>query len=137
MSVSVSRVEYFHTTVRDRPGEAYRLLSELAGAEVNLLAFNAVPVGGAQTQLVLFPERPDMLVRTAERSGLVLTGPHRAFLIRGDDRLGALAELHMKLYDANLNVYASNGVTDGRGGFAYVLYVKTEDYERAAHQLGV
>ena len=55
MTMNIRRVEYFHATVKDLPGEAYKLLAQLATAEVNLLAFNAVPVGPEQTQLVIFP----------------------------------------------------------------------------------
>ena len=137
MSMKIRRVEYFHATVKDQPGEAYTLLSHLASAEVNLLAFNAVPVGPEQTQLVIFPESVESLAQAAERSGLILTGPQRAFLIQGDDKLGALVDLLRKLNDSRINVYASSGVTDGRGGYGYVLYVRSEHYEDAAVALGV
>jgi hypothetical protein len=36
-----------------------------------------------------------------------------------------------------VNVYASSGVTDGVGGYGYILYVKPEAYDRAARVLGV
>ena len=54
---------------------------------------------------------------SAKQAGLVMDGPHPALLVRGDDELGALAEVHMKLYTAKVNVYASSGVADGRGEF--------------------
>jgi hypothetical protein len=133
----IRRVEYFHATVKDQPGEAYRLLSQLASADVNLLAFNAVPVGPEQTQLVIFPESVESLAQAAEKTGLILTGPQRAFLIQGDDKLGALVDMHRKLSDARINVYASSGVTDGVGGYGYVLYVRSEHYEDASAALGV
>ena len=89
------------------------------------------------TQLVLFPESVEQLARAAERNGVVLTGPHGAFLIQGDDRMGALVELHRQLTDANVNVYASDGVSGGQGRYGYVLYVRPEEYEAAATVLGV
>jgi hypothetical protein len=55
----------------------------------------------------------------------------------GEDRLGALAAIHERLYEAKVNVYASNGVTDGRGGFGCVLYVRSEELDRAAPALGL
>ena len=67
---------------------------------------------------------------------MVLHGPHRAFLVQGDDELGALVDIHSSLFDANINVYASNGVS-GVDTFGYILYVRPEDYERAASVLGV
>ena len=130
-------MDYFHATVKDRPGEAYRLLSELAAAEVNLLAFSAIPIGPEVTQLVLFPDSTEGLTALAEKAGLVLTGPQHAFLVQGDDRLGAFADIHRKLFDAQINVYASTGVTDGKGDYGCVLYVRADSYKRAAHALGV
>jgi hypothetical protein len=123
--------------VRDRPGEAYALLSRVAAAEVNLLAFDAIPLGPDHTQLVLYPEDVDRLAEVAEKGGLVFQGPTRAFLIEGDDRLGALADVHSSLSDAHINVYRSSGVTDGRGGFRYILHVKPEDWAAASAALGV
>ncbi len=137
MAMSIRRAEYFYTTVRDEPGEAYKLLSRLAELRIDLLAFTAIPVGPMHTQLTLFPEDALRLRSEAEKTGLVLDGPHPAFLVQDDDELGALAGIHVKLYEARINVYASTGVTDGRGCFGYVLYIRPEDYESAVTALGV
>jgi len=136
MSARVRTVEYFYIMVKDRPGEAYRLLSHLATEQVNLLAFNAIPMGLEHTQLVLFPDSSDLLSKAAAGSGLTLTGPQCALLVQDDDRLGALADIHLTLLEANINVYASSGVTDGRGGYGYILYLRPEDFRKAAHVLG-
>ena len=131
----IRRVEYFHATVKDRPGEAYSLLSQLASSGVNLHAFSAIPAGLEHTQLMLFPESVEQLLRVAAATGLVLTGPQHALLIQGDDRLGVLAEIHSKLAGARINVYSSTGVADGRGGYGYIIFVRTEDFEVAARAL--
>jgi hypothetical protein len=137
MAAKVRAVEYFNATVRDRPGAAYQVLQELAEKGVNLLAFSAVPVGPEYTHLVLFPAEGDRLLRFAAETGTVLTGPQCALLVQGDDELGALTDLHRRLYDAGVNVYASTGVTDGSGGFGYVLYVRKEEFDAATRCLGV
>ena len=137
MAIAKRRVKYFYTMVKDRPGEAYRLLAELSESGVNLLAFNTIPMGPNLTQVMLFPEDITSLAEAAERSSLALTGPERAFLIQGDDRLGALAEVHRTLADVGVNVYASGGVTDGHGCFGYLVYVRPEEYEQAAAALGI
>ena len=137
MGTKIRRVQYFYAMVKDQPGEAYRLMTQLASSEVNLMAFKAIPMGPGLTQLVLFPESVERLARAAEQTGVALTGPNNAFLIHGDDRLGALIDLHQRLSDAHVNVYASDGVTDGRGGYGYVLYVRPDEYETAAGVLGV
>jgi hypothetical protein len=137
MAFLIRRVSYFYTTVDDKPGEAFTVLSALASHGVNLLALTAVPVGPMRTQLTLFPENPDHLVTTARQARMTLDGPHRALLVQGDDELGALAGVHSRLSDARVNVYASSGVTDGRGSYGYVIYVKPDDYERAAQALEI
>jgi hypothetical protein len=137
MACTIARVDYFYTTVKDQPGEAYKLLAQLADLGINLLAFTAVPVGPISTQLTIFPEDSAHLKHEAVRVGLALDGPHPALLVQGDDDLGALAEIHLKIFEANVNVYSASGVTDGRGSFGYVIYVKPEDYERAAAALEV
>ena len=137
MAFKIRRVDYFYTTVKDQPGEAYRLLSQLADLGVNLLALTAVPIGPLHTQLTIFPEDTRMMAAAAEKAGLPLDGPNPALLVQGDDTLGALAGIHEKLYEENVNVYASSGVTDGSGSYGYVLYVRPDKYETAARALGV
>ena len=58
MPARVRPVEYFYAIVEDKPGEAYNFLKQMASAEINLLAFNAIPLGMEKTELVLFPEPP-------------------------------------------------------------------------------
>ena len=42
-----------------------------------------------------------------------------------------------RLFEVGVDIYASAGVTDGRGAFGYVVYVREEQFERAADALGV
>jgi hypothetical protein len=135
MIANVQAVSYFYATVANRPDDACRLLSRLAEAGVNLLAFAAIPLGPEHTQLVLFPDNPQQLTEIADPVGFALTGPQRAFLVQGDDRLGAIADIYGKLSEVGVSVYASSGVTDGRGGFGYILYVRAESFERAEEAL--
>jgi hypothetical protein len=137
MPFRVRRAEYFYATVRDEPGEGYKLLSQLADLGINLLAFTAVPMGPQHTQLTLVPEDAAKLARDARKAGFILDGPHPALLVQGDDKLGALAEIHSKLGAAGVNVYASSGVANGKGGFGYLIYIRPHDYERALAALGV
>jgi hypothetical protein len=137
MAFKISRADYFYCTVSDEPGEGYRLLSQLAEQGVNLLAFTAVPVGPAQTQFSIFPEDPRAAAAAAQSAGIKLDGPHSALLVQGDDELGAFADIHEKLAAADVNVFASSGVTDGKGSFGYVLYIRPAAYERAATALGI
>ncbi len=137
MATSIRSVEYFHATVRDRPGEGFHLLSQLAEIGIELLAFSAVPLGPLYTQLTVFPEDSGKLAREGGRAGLELDGPHPALLAQGENVLGALAGIYERLAAAGVDVYASNGVTDGRGGFGQIFYIRPEEYERARAALEV
>ena len=133
MSKTVVRsVEYFYASVEDRPGQAAELLALLAEGGVDLLAFSVVPTGASHTQLQIFPASSGQLQSVAKRANLALAGPHYALLVQGDNELGALVELHRKLAADNINIYASTGVADNHDGFGYVLYVRPEDFKRAA-----
>ena len=131
MAFTIRPVHYYYANVRDEFGAASRVLAALSGRGVNLLAFTAVPSGPALAQFALFPEDSAKLVSEAREAGLALDGPHRALLIQGDDELGALAGVHERLVDAGVDIYASTGVTDGRGAFGYVVYVREEQFEKA------
>lgn len=137
MYYNINRVDYFYTTVKDQPGEAYKLLSALADLGVNLLAFNAIPLGSAGAQLSLFPEDSSMLTTIAKKAGIVLEGPNPALLIQGDDNVGVLAEIHQKLFNADINVYSANCVTTGKGTFGYLVYLRPDEYDRALEALGM
>jgi hypothetical protein len=137
MATKLRRVDYFYTTIRDQPGEAYKILSDLEQLGINLLAITAVPIGPDKTQLTIFPEESIMLTDEAKKAGMKLDGPHQALLVQGDDKLGALAAIHMKLYKANVNIYASSGISNGKGGYGYILYIRPDQYDLATKALGV
>jgi hypothetical protein len=129
-------VEYFNTRILDVPGKAYEFLAQLASEEINVLAFSAVPFGPNHVELTIFPDRSENFLCLAQNLGWTVTGPQHACLVQGDDHLGAVAEIHKKLADAGVNIYASSGVTDGRGHYGYVVYFKEGDHQAAAKALG-
>ena len=137
MAYTIRPVEYFYVNVHDELGAAYRVLAMLAERGISLLAFTAVPAGPSLAQFALFPVDPNKLAAEASAAQLKLDGPYHAFLVQGDDELGALANVHEQLFRAGVDVYASSGVTDGRGSFGYVVYVREDQFEHAAAALGV
>ena len=136
MADTVRGVDYHYVTVPDAPGEGERVLSALEAAGVNLLAVLGFPVGEGRSQIDLVPEDPELLRRAAEQAGLTLSERKRAFLVQGDDRVGAVAETTKKLGDANVNVTAVAAAGAGSGRFGMILWVPQADYERAAEALG-
>lgn len=135
MAFSVRRSEYFYANVRDETGAAYRILSALAQRGVNLLAFTAVPSGESLLQLALFPEDPSQFIDEARRAQIEFEGPHHALIVQGDDELGGLARIHERLFKAGVDVYASSGVSDGRGSFGYIVYVREDQFQQAVEAL--
>ncbi len=137
MAFTVRRIDYFYITVKESPGVGYEVLSGLAEQGVNLVAITAVPYGPARTQLTVFPEDTAKMQSAARQANMELDGPHPALVVQGDDEVGALAVIHEKLFDANVHVFASTGVANGRGGYGYIIYIRPEEYERAAEALEV
>lgn len=137
MASKIRRVSYYRCTVHDRPGAAYRLLSLLAEKGVNLLAFTAVPIGPAHTQLTIFPDENGRLESEARGARMKLDGPYPAILVQGDDQVGVLADIHEQLYDAGINVFASYAVTDGEGDFGYIIYVSPDKFDSVVKTLGI
>ncbi|MFH1686805.1 MAG: hypothetical protein ABIE70_04705 [bacterium] len=137
MSVTPRRIDYYYTVVEDKHGKGYWLLEHFRQSGVNLIAFTAYPLGGGKSQLDFVTDDVASLARAANAAGVSLVGPKRAFLVQGEDAVGAIAELHQKLATAGISVHAANGVSSGAGGFGYILWVKPDDYEEAAAALGV
>ncbi len=137
MAFAVRRIDYFYIMVTESPGVGYEVLSELAEQGVNLVAITAVPFGPAHTQFTVFPDDTAKMQGAAQQANIPLDGPHPALVVQGDDEVGALAQIHEKLFSANVHVFASTGVADGRGGYGYIIYVRPEEYERAAEALDV
>jgi hypothetical protein len=137
MAREVRRVEYYYTTVQDRPGEALRFLSALDQLGINMLALTAIPVGMLQTQLSIFPDDPARLREQGRQSGFDLEGPHHALLVQGEDSPGALVSVHEKLHQAGVNVYASTGVASKEKSYGYILYIRPEEFDRACEALDV
>ena len=130
-------IDCFYVTLRDRPGEGYRLLEHLSERGVSLRAFTAIPVGEDQTQICLVTRGAEELQLAAKDADVLLTGPKQAFLIQGQDRVGALHAYHQTLANAGVNVFASSGVTAGDGKFGFVLWVEPEDFDKAFDALGI
>lgn len=130
-------VPYHYCTINDEPGAALEVLEMLTDAGINQSAIAFIPVGPNMTELAIFPDDTDALLRLAAAAGLTLFGPHQAILIEGDDALGALVDFHRRLANQGVNIYASTAVTCGHGHFGMLIYVKNEDIGRARSALGI
>lgn len=136
MADKVRKVEYYYATVPDKAGEGLKVLAALKNAGVLLLAAHGFPSGGGRSQITLVPDDARKFKQAADAAGLALTGPKRAFLITGDDRVGAAADHTKKLADARVNVTAVTALTGGSGRYGMLLWVAAADYDKAAAALG-
>ena len=87
-------------------------------------------------QLDLVPEDPEAFTRATAGLDMDFSERKNVFLVQGDDRVGAAAETHGKLANEGINIVASQAMAAGSGRFGMILWVKPEDYERAAEILG-
>jgi hypothetical protein len=135
MADTIRKVAYFAVDVPNKPGEGACLLVGLADAGVNLLAFSGFP-SGRKTQLDFIPE--DVAVfKNAVKAAKLKTRPQKfGFLVQGDDRKGAVADLLKTLSEKKINVTALDAVSAGAGRYAAILWVATKDVNKAAKALG-
>jgi hypothetical protein len=134
---AVQRGEYYYTVVDNNPGVLYRLLDHFQAMGVGFFAFTAFPLADNKSQLDFFPIDAEKFLDAAREAKLDITGPLSAFVVQGEDATGALVSYHQRLSEAGINVHAANGVSDGNGGFGYVLWVNPEDFDEAAKHVGL
>ncbi len=135
MADEIRKVDYFYVSVPDKPGEAARVLETLKEAGVNLLAFSGFPEG-RRAQLDFIPEDSAAFVRAARKAKLAISKKKTGFLVQGEDRLGAAAEVAGKLAGAGINVTAMTAIAAGAGRYGAILWVKAPDLRKAAKTLG-
>jgi len=135
MGDSIRKVDYFYVKAANKPGEGARVLKALRSEGINLLGFSGFPQG-QKAQIDFIPEEPSSFEASAKRLGLKLSKKKTGFLVQGDDRRGAVAELMERLANARINVTAIDAVAAGGGRYGALLWVKPKDVDKAALTLG-
>ena len=136
MAETIRLVDYFYIQTPNKPGEAARALAAIREAGVNLLAFSGFP-SGRRAQLDFIPADTPAFVKAARQAGLKLSPRKTGFLIQGEDRVGAIADLLGKLAAAKINVTAVDAICAGANRYGAILWVKPPDRRRAAKALGL
>lgn len=137
MATRVRKVNYCYLSVPSRVGQGVRILGALRDADINLLAFTGFPSRAGKAQIDLVGENMGSIRRVAARHGWKLSKTKRAFLIQGDDVVGAVANVVARLARAGINITAVDAVAAGKGRYGMILWVKQNNYNRAAKALGV
>ena len=131
----IRKVVYFSMQVPNRPGVGVQMLSAIAKGKHNLLAFTGFP-NGASAQVDFVPVKPAEFARGAKKAGVKLSKKKTAFLVQGEDRVGARVRVLDKLAGAKINMVAMDAVTAGGGRFGAIFWVKPKDIARASRLLG-
>ena len=137
MPDEIRQIDYYYATIPDKPGQATRILSALHQAGINLLGISAFPHGLHRSQLDVVPEDSDAFTKAARSVGFKLSKKKSGFLIQGEDRPGAIAEITAKLARANINITSVQAFCAGSGRYGGMLWVKAPDLRKAAKALGV
>jgi len=135
MGETIRAAAYFKLSVSDKPGVAAEILGRLRDAGVDLLAFSGFPRGrGAQLDFVVTDGKS--FKAAAKTARVKVSGPKNCFLISGEDRPGAVADVLAALARDNINVTAIDATCAGSGRYGAILWVKPRDLKRAARVLG-
>ena len=135
MAVSIRRADYFSMRIPNRAGTGAGMLAALKAEGVNLISFSGFPVrGGAQVDFM--PENSRKFRAAANKAGIGIGTRKTVFLMRGEDRVGALTTALGKLAAARISMVAMHAATAGMGRFGAMFWVKPKDVARAARLLG-
>ncbi|PYT20314.1 MAG: hypothetical protein DMG58_34280 [Acidobacteria bacterium] len=134
---TIRRIDYHYVIVPDRPGEVARVLGAVRGAGINLLGVSAFPHGARKSQVDLIPEDSGAFAQAAKSARLKLSKKKSGFLIQGEDRPGAVADLAGKLAQAKINITSVQAFCAGAGRYGGLLWVKAKDMQRASKALGL
>ena len=135
MATGARQVGYFHASEPDTPGAGDRGLAVLRDNGVNLLAFHAFPTGDGKSQLDFVPADERAFQEAAKKAKVMISERKTVFLIEGDDRPGAVAELLHKIAQAGVNITAVDAVKAG-ARFGALIWVKEPDVPKTAKALG-
>ncbi len=135
MRSMIKAAQYFKVRTPNKAGVGFQILNELRRSGVDLMAFSGFPrAGGAQLDFV--PANAAKFLAAAKKANLAVSRPKTCFVVQGQDRPGAVANVLVRLADAKINVTAVDAATGGGGRYGAMLWVKDRDVKKAAKVLG-
>jgi hypothetical protein len=135
MAYRVRKVNYCKMTVPSRVGQAEAVLSAVKEAGINMHAFSGFPTKAGKSQIDFISDDSAAIRRLAKKSNWRLSKTKKAFLVQGNDEIGAVHKIFKKLSDEKINVTAADSVAAGVGRYGMILWVKPKVYNRAARVL--
>ena len=94
MADEISRVEYYVATIPNKAGEGARVLAAFKEAGVNLAGLLGYRKTARNAEIiVVVDEKTPGIGAAGKKAGLTLGKRQKAFVVKGEDRVGAVAEL--------------------------------------------
>ncbi len=132
---TIRKADYFSMEIPNKTGEGARVLGALRDAGVNLLAFTGFPAG-RRAQLDFIPAETASFKAAARKLRMKVGSRKTVFLVEGDDRVGAIAELCDRIAAAGINMTAMDAVSAGNGRYAAMFWVDPRDVNKTEKALG-